>query len=426
MKLSYLKSGVTSVTSRFIRNRDGSTLPFVALALPVILGMVGLGTDASLWMSQKISLQAAADSAVLAAGWEMAKESENYMNDAALREAVRNSYDSSANGELTLEIVEETDDGIVLSVSLSQDANVFFSRVIYSEPVRIAAQAQALVAGGNGEFCVLALEDEDSGALTTQGSVEISAPNCGLASNSTDDSALSMAGNVDVSVDNVRIAGDYNISGSVNFEYNSISSDTSALRDPYEDLEIPDFGGCDENNTSVNSSATLSPGVYCNGLDISGNNTIEFEPGLYIIDGGDFSVTGSGSLSGEGVTFILTGSGSDYAQLNISGSRSVSFTSPLEGEDWAGITFFQDRDAPQANNLQNKIVGTSDIALNGAVYFPSQGLWFGGDNSMTGGTDPCTRLIARTVTFSGNPAFGNNCDGYGVEDIGEPNVRLIQ
>ena len=417
---------IWGIISKFIKNKDGSTLPFVALAIPVVMGMVGLGTDASLWVSQKIALQTAADASVIAAGWEIAQESEDYMDTVALEEAQNNGYDSSANGELLLQIVDQTADTVTLSVSLTQDAQTFFSRIVFQDPVRVTAQAQALITNVDGKFCVLALDESNPGALTTSGTATINMPSCGLAINSNDPAALNLTGDVSIDVNNVRIAGNYDTAGnSVSFEYGSMHVGTTPLDDPYADLEVPSFSGCDENNASYNSTSTLSPGVYCNGINISGDNAIDFEPGVYIIDGGDFKVTGSGALLGEGVTFILTGSGNNYAQVDISGSRTVEFSAPQEGEDWEGITFFQDRNAPQRHNLQNKLVGTSEIIMNGVAYFPSQGLWFGGDNTLTGGDSPCTLLIAKTVTLAGNPGLGNNCDGYGIAPVQEPNVKLI-
>lgn len=73
----------------FVKGQSGSTLPFIALALPAIFGVVGLGTDASLWMFQKRNLQIAADNAVLAAGWELAQNSPDNMDDAAARQALK-------------------------------------------------------------------------------------------------------------------------------------------------------------------------------------------------------------------------------------------------------------------------------------------------------------------------------------------------
>ena len=430
--MNFFKQSLTcikSLFSSFRRTEEGSTLPFSAMACPVIIGFVGLGTDASLWMSQKLSLQNAADAAVITSGWELADDTENpdttAMATAGQREAIRNGFDQDANGQFQMQTLGTNDDGTTLSVTLSQDADTFFSKIIFPDSVRISAEARALVEEIDGNFCILALERLDASALTVQGSVNINAPGCGLAINSNDIEALSLSGNVDVSVDTVRITGDYDVSGSVDFNYNELLTGKRRLTDPYEDLEVPYYDECDNTNMKVNKSETLSPGVYCDGLSISGTNDVVFEPGVYIFVGGTFKVTGGGTLTGDGVTFIFTGEDDDYAQMDISGSREVSFSAPLAGDEWAGIVFFQDQNAPTDDSFQNKLTGTSSITFNGVAYFPSQGLWLGGNSEFVGGDEPCTRVIARTVTFSGNPSLGNGCDAYDTEAIGDPTVRLV-
>lgn len=433
-----LQKILNAILPPFLRKEEGSTLPIAGMAFPVVLGFVGLGTDASLWMSQKLELQNAADSSVLSASWEYAYEAddqrstlgdgvESASNAAYMgqREAIRNGFDMSANGQFMIQTVGTNDAGTTLQVNLSQDAQMFFSQIIFQDGVRINAEARALVETVEGNFCILALEEIDASSLTVQGAVNINAPGCGLAINSSDVEALTLKGNVEVTVDTVRITGDYDINGSVDFYYNDLQTGKRALADPYADLEVPDYGGCDHTSLTVNSSTTLSPGVYCDGLNISGTNDVVFEPGVYIFDGGTFKVTGGGTLTGEGVTLIFTGSGSDYAQMDVSGSREVSFSAPLAGEEFAGIVFFQDRNAPQDDSNQNKLVGTSSIEFNGVAYFPSQGLWLGGDNEFTGGDAPCTRVIARTVTFAGSPSLGNACEAYDTEAIGDPYVKLV-
>ena len=410
----------------YIFNREASSLPFIALSLPVVMGMVGLATDASLWMVQKRELQAAADAAAMAAAWEVAQGTDEYMEYAADKEAENNGYDSSANGELEVFIAEEVADGQVVRVNLSQDVRTFFSRVISSEPVRVNVDADALASTEAGNFCILALEEFGSDSLTSFGSVVVDSPDCGIAANSISEEALTMSGNVEMTVDNIRLSGDYSVGGSVDLSYNSLKTHRPPTPDPYEDLEGPAYGACDHNRMRVNSNTTLTPGVYCGGLTITGNNTVEFEPGVYILDGDTFDVSGGGSLIGEGVTFILTGSGNDYAQLDISGNRYVQFSPPLAGEEWGGITFFQDRDAPTDARSENRIIGTSDVVFDGVAYFPSQGLRFGGNATLTGADSPCTKLIARTVTLAGNPRLGNSCDDYDPEAIEVPDVKLIR
>ena len=411
---------------RYFSNEEASTLPIVALAFPVIIGFAGLGTDAAYWMSEKRELQAAADAAVLAAGFELANDSSEYMDTAAFREAGRNGYHSDANGVMQLNTVSSGSDGTVLAVTLTQDANTFFSKIVFPDPIRVSAYAEAHISGVTGNFCILALEELQDDSLSTFGAVNVEAPTCGLAVNSNSPEALTLTGNSSVEVGTVRVVGDYDTQGgSVNFIYSDLQTGTAPLDDPYDELDVPEDGPCDENNKKVTSSTYLTPGRYCGGLDISGDSDIELDPGTYIIDGGDLKITGSGTITGDDVTIILTGEGSKWAQVDISGSRELSLYAPDSG-DYSGVVFYQDRNSPYSKNAENKIVGTSKISLNGAVYFPNQGVRFGGNSEFIGETEPCTRLIARTVTLAGNPSIGNKCEGYDVEDIGSPTGKLIK
>lgn len=113
-------------TEQILKRCEASVLPVTAMTLPVIISFMGLATDASIWMGHKSKLQNAADAAVLAAGWEIALDTEEHMDFAAFKEATNNGYEANRNGELVLNIIEEVEDGFILSVRLSQDAETFF------------------------------------------------------------------------------------------------------------------------------------------------------------------------------------------------------------------------------------------------------------------------------------------------------------
>ena len=85
----------------------------------------------------------------------MAQGSADYMDSVAFREAQNNGYDSGQNGELSLRILDSGSDGTVLAVNLEQDADTFFSRVLFSkQKIRIGAYAEAVVSDVGGQFCV--------------------------------------------------------------------------------------------------------------------------------------------------------------------------------------------------------------------------------------------------------------------------------
>ena len=56
-----------SAARRFRTDQSGSYLVISALLMPVLVGIVGLGTEAGLWYSRHKKMQSAADSAALSA-----------------------------------------------------------------------------------------------------------------------------------------------------------------------------------------------------------------------------------------------------------------------------------------------------------------------------------------------------------------------
>ena len=416
---------------RFWREQSGVTAVVAAMMLPVMLGFAAMAVDASAWVMKQRELQTAADAAALAAAYEALNVGEDDAEDAGRAEAERNGL--SAEGEIGIVIAQVGQDTIQATATLTDKAPLWFAQ-IFLESFEVSALAVAEARNVHaGSACILSLDHEADQALKASGTVNINMPLCGVAVNSSSPQAMYLNGTVFVGVSDVRIHGDYTTVGNVTFEYDSLRTKTARTPDPYADLEVPPYSPCSSNDkkkaSKYTGSATLSPGVYCGGIDISGNNNITFEPGVYILDGGDFNVVGQGSLYGEGVSFVLTnspGSG-DYGKLNIGGGRDVNFSAPLEGDDMAGVVFYQDRNAPQ--NTKNSITGTSSITIDGTAYFPAAHIDYGGTSAAQGSAQNCSRIIGRTVTLHGTPDITNNCDGSAALTIRMPasnNVKLTR
>jgi hypothetical protein len=427
MIIDGLKSLYMRILKKYLLKIDGAVLPMVAIAMPVLVGSVGIGVDFGLWLKQKRELQTAVDAAALSAAYEASKGYVDFMEAAARRESLNNGYNPENAQEFI--ITYDNDNGVV-DVSILHPANFWLASFFVDEPF-VRANASAEVSAPEGDFCILSLDTTASGAISTDGTANISQPDCGMAANSRSSTSLQLNGTADIEIGDVAIRGGMDIDGSSTFTYNSLWENMPMVSDPYADLEIPDFTPCNQGSmrttTRVNSDTTLSPGVYCGGINISGNNDITFEPGVYIIDGGDLSAIGNGTIYADGVSFILTNSGGtdygNYGQLDISGGREVFLSAPDEGYEMEGIAVYQDRNAPDLTSVGNKLTGTTRITVDGAIYFPSQGFELGG-NDITG-TETCTRLIANTVSLVGTPNLGNSCEGTGVRDFAPPEVRLI-
>jgi hypothetical protein len=76
-----------------------------------------------------------------------------------------------------------------------------------------------------------------------------------------------------------------------------------------------------------------------------------FNPGIYYMDQGEFSVNGSAKLTGTGVTIIFTSStGKNWPTASINGGATVNLTPPTTGPT-VGVVMFGDRDIPVGTSV---------------------------------------------------------------------------
>ena len=143
-------------------------------------------------------------------------------------------------------------------------------------------------------------------------------------------------------------------------------------------------------------------------------------PGTYILTnngGTPGNLTVSGSLSGSGVTIILTSGNSNWGYITISGGGIVNLTPETSGA-FEGVLIYVDRNAPYNNH--NQITGSASTSLTGAIYLPSQLLTFSGSSSGTG----CLQLVALTFDFTGGSSFGRSCGSTTVPGLQSANAGI--
>ena len=136
----------------------------------------------------------------------------------------------------------------------------------------------------------MTLDESASRAFYARGTPSLTLNDCGIHVNSSDGQAMRVQGNanIDVTGGTIDINGGYSSAGPVTVSP-SPNQGAGQLADPFADM-VPapsdlynyDTGSCDFTNTQVNSSATLSPGVYCGGIQAAGNGTLTFQSGDYV------------------------------------------------------------------------------------------------------------------------------------------------
>jgi Flp pilus assembly protein TadG len=424
--------------AQFAGDRAGAATVIIALTLTALVGFAALGTEVAGWYFIRRTMQGAADSAAFSAAlakWNGASTAA-YTSEANSVTAGYGFVDGSNNAVVTVNSPPAsgayTADSNAVEVIISRPQPLQLARVFLSGPPTLNTRAVATL-NPFGSACVLALDRSDITDVSDNGNTTLNLNSCNLYVNSPSNSALQLKGQATINAEAAFISGNYTTSGQASLNTTAGTfTGASAANDPYADVPIPSYSGCDQTNYSLNGnkSASFSPGssgvmVFCKGMSLSGGATVSLSPGTYIMNGGSFSMSGGSSITGTGgVTIILTGSGSDYATASISGGSTVNITAPTSGS-LAGLAFFQDRNAPQTSSPPpNSFTGGTTQNITGAIYFPNQGMTFNGGTN-TGGAI-CTQLVGLTITFNGNAAFNNNCKGVGVRSIGTSFVALVE
>jgi hypothetical protein len=410
------------VVRRFACDTNGATVTLVALLSPVLIGGMGLGAETGYWYFTQRALQHAADVSAHAAGIRnRAGDSEEEMEAAALHIAAQAGF-TPDNSTLTLEWPPVTGpnagDTDAVEVVLSRTMPRLLSSIFHNAPVTATARAVAFVQLGT-QACVLALNPSASRALEISGGANLAIENCDAASDSLASDGFYVGGTASLSARCASTVGGALTSANVTLsECEEVREYAPVVADPYRFVADPTIpASCDRTNRNLgnpSTSTTITPGPamvsgmpvyhFCNGVSIMGNVT--FQPGLYIVSGGDFDATAAANVQGTGVTFYITSPN----KVNLNGIAELNLSAPTSGE-LSGILFFGSRDA---TNIAHKVNGTSTSNLQGALYFPTTAVEYSGSSAISGG---CTQVIGDTVLFTGNASLSSDCAAAGTEDI---------
>lgn len=403
------------------QDRSGVTALMTGLLLTLSLGFAATAIDLGAAYSAKRSAQNAADSAAFsAANGEMAGAAN--VSDQARAVAAQYGF-ADGTGGVTVAVNTPpasggfTSNAQAVEVVVTRPQARFFAGFLAAGPGTVRGRAVA-VAGVNGDACVLALDPVAAGAALDTGTANVNLMGCSLFANSSSSTALTMKGGSVMSAQSVGLVGAASIANNSSLTtVAGLKTGQAPMPDPYANVAIPAHAaGCNYNGSLPNHVTNSgAPVVICNGVSINAGQAVTLDPGVYIVDGGSFTLNGGGTLNGSGVTIILTGG----ATVSVNGGANVNITAPTTGPT-AGLAFFGDRTASQANNKFN---GGSTQAIQGAIYFPSQTVTFTGGSSSASG---CTQLLAADVKFSGNATLQINCAGTGVKTIGGVTTKLVE
>lgn len=449
------------------KSESGQALVIGAFVMVALLAVMGLSIDMGVMRYDKRLQQTAADAAAIAGASNLPYDgagSPGVING-ALTASAQNGFTSNTGSscappptDLNIGQVDVTVCNPPITGPHAGDANyvqayvsagqpTFFMKAlgVTRETITAAAVATTLGSNGPGSGCLLTLGPPNASieGVNVNGNPTLNAPTCGI----QDNGDFNTKGNaLVVSASTFGTSGNWVNDGTQPGDVTCTSgqspcpSSTVGVADPLSSLKAPATsysggstvsisGGGDSScgvGCSYDSSTntySIQPGQYCS-ITINGTaqDSVVFEPGLYIIDGissgcttESLNIPGNATITGDGVTFYFTNS----STLNMTGTPTMHLTAPGPTEPYpgpyAGILFYQDPNDTNTNGPS--LGGNTGSYYDGMLYFPSDQLTFYGNNTSV----DIAMAITYSVHLSGNPTV--NLDGASAMPPGSDPVK---
>jgi Flp pilus assembly protein TadG len=349
--------------ARFFLNESGSVPMMFGLSLvPMIVG-AGMAVEYSNISTTKTRLQAAIDTAVLAAA--------KLPVDARDSEAVR--FFKANYAEPTTGLTFTTDSSGNFKGTANASVPKSFTNLLPTSSQAITVSAQARPATAQvGPVCFLVLDPVGSAALTVNAGALINAPHCEMHVKSTSNPAAVFNSTTTFNFYRTCIQSAH---ATVNAStVNNLVKNCPTATDPYEgNIPTPASSVCDFTGVVYNAlnSVTLNPGVYCGNTVFNAVNTITFNPGTYVIKGGNWTFN-TGILKGSGVSFYFA----DSSRMVFNAVTEADLTAPVNGA-YKGFLFLEAPGLAKTNLVFNAATKTK---MEGIVYLPSRNLTLNSTN----------------------------------------------
>ncbi|QLH73220.1 TadE/TadG family type IV pilus assembly protein [Rhodopseudomonas palustris] len=365
---------------RFLRDRSANVAVIFAIALIPLLGAVGSAVDYTIASNQRMKMQTALDSAVLAGVLEPTDAAKIARANAAFTANFQPSW-SAATASFTV-------NGGELSGSANSTVPTQFLGVLGIKTMTIAAQSAA-VATSKRKVCILLTASPDAQAFLVNSGAKLTGPTCEIHVASTAGVAGMINSGTTLDVGKVCIKGSATQNGG---PYPVASTGCAAIANPFVGALPPvSAPGCSFTNQTYSAgNVTLSPGTYCGSTNFNGSGTLTLRPGLYVIKNGAMIFNSGWTVSGTGVTFYLA---DQNATLTFNGNVTAKLSAPSSGS-YADILMFE----PDGLNRTNlPINGTAGSSWTGMMYLPSRDVTI---NSVSNVVADSVTMVFATLTLN--------------------------
>jgi hypothetical protein len=407
---------------------QGQVIILLVAGIISLLGFTALAVDGARLYTEHRQAQGVSDTAAFTAAayigqyeldyiksnWSSGDDVESHATQAALDRIRSNGYTDAAydpfspNDRLSITIEPYPDAGdlagtieFIVKVFLISEVDPVFAQLVYDGDLLVNVESHVIVNPGvptdiGFGNAMYALDDFECKAIefTGNGDIDISGAGIYADSECTNPGAIDFGGNSDIDID-----GTVTTPGIIN-EHGSVTVTTGgefpgADRNEFPDLPVPDCSGLPINPVVVplgGNSFLYQPGIYTIEVSSQNNETNDFQPGMYCLEGG-FRANG-GVVTGNDVMFYLPS-----GDINISAQADVTLTAPTAGQaddskrSWDGMLFY---------------VLEGGVTINGGAGSYLEGTVFAPDPSETcklnGGSETITynlQLVCNTITVNG-------------------------
>lgn len=418
-------TATSSWTRRLSRFRDDTcgtiAVVFGMSAIPIAIA-ASIAVDMANSSEIKSHLQAAADTAVLAAATRLAGNA----SDSDKEEVALSTFYANLSPQIQAHLATSPQVDInfptkTVSMSVTVNTNPLLSRLV-TDDIIIGVTAAATVSPGT-PVCMMALNKNKEKSINIQGTTDLLADGCAVHVNSSHATkALYQTGSSTAQADSFCVHGGYE-----GTSFTPKPHRCYVEEDPIAEQFASDWAAsgidsmpCDHSGLpQINTDAItyLEPGVYCGGLNIK-KGTVQLETGgMYVFRDGPLYVQAQGTLLGTEVVVLFTGD--DTTRLITQAGADIVTTARSSGL-FRGLAFAQDPNSIPAS--ENLIIGGGTIDINGIMYFPKQPLKVTGNGEI--GTNAAQfAIIADTISIEGNGQLrikiGQNYASTGLPDLPE-------
>ncbi len=397
---------VARAAKRLYADENGNSLALFAMALPMVIGAVGLAVDTAHWIVLKRQLQAVADSAAMSGSLTAIKGGD--IDYAVDDDASRNRGKiENMQTRATLSPENRPGDPYAVAVKISAPAGLSFASLFMSKPLIVSASATATMIETQ-DFCAFALDGSDEPGISIDPNSKVES-DCGIATNSSAPDAVRGDASSQFAARKLFAVG--GIVGTGTGSGGRVKPYSLAQSDPGADVKLPDIPNTGCPNMTVNPGSNevqLQPGCFGN---LALNGKVRLNPGNYVLNRGNVVFGPKAEVTCDGCTIFLTSQDADASPTSIGRATldpaaNVQMSAPSDGP-YSGLLMVQDRRAaPEVKGEENIIAGNANSKLDGILYFPSQTLRLDGSASPD---MKCARLIGRKLILQGHILITQGC-----------------